>query len=837
VIARQRYPVTIGVILISAAFVLLQCWEYIFPLGRGWIYDYGAGLETIPTHLALVRQQALGSLWAAFVAGGVDRLSFFGNADSPWLLDTWLFLAFSPATASGLHMFLQIWLGAVFTGIYCHSKLRLNFALTVFSALIYAAFSYPVFGHLFNSAVIPLLACILTSPRNRKWPILLLSGLLTSLVTSLSQGFPFIVLFLALWAVLVERLSIRTAVVTLVSFSVGYLLLKLPTLLAILASASSSQRSGEFRYDSLIDTSVLYTESDFLYSDVHMWTYAQITSGFFLAIVAALLLMHFIRRAHPSEHNAYPVAAVAGMLVVYVILASGIAVPVRDALTPVLPWLGSFNMVRTITTAGAFLNSVLTTAGIALLSQIFGQAQFRRNLIAVLVALLFTATISPRYIARGEMLALVGLYCTALILAWLASRRGVTAAHGADAPRNRRIDLAIIAPCMIALIAYGILWPKASLGAFRQSPDTGYNLYHMPAVAEIERNDRSAHRFASVLPLQPAYALSNGVETIDGWANLYSSQFRNYWLAILDPLFKVRPQERAIFGADGGRPQDHYIFLGTGAFLPDDKPGGMNIDLRFNMSLLSLMNVGYLLSFYPLDSQYLQPVYTPANPHAAGELWGAANGRAAKLSAANANLDFWTSLLGGAKAFVERRPDAPDRVYAYKNLCALPRVFAVDSIQIHNSEPEVLQSLSNASPDELLHRGHVVATNSPDLSAQLARPIIRLLKYRSDRLSFTATADGDSFVVVGNTWAPGWKAYVDDAEVSLTKVNYIQMGIGLKGAGTHRVELVYAPPYGRFHVIPLPSFFNYAAPVPPMELNPTPLPAVCSSTSPRLSDR
>ena len=69
------------IVLVAAASALTQAYEYIFPLGHGWAYDYGAGLETIPVHVALVNQHALGSSLAPFVAGGIDRLSFFGNAD------------------------------------------------------------------------------------------------------------------------------------------------------------------------------------------------------------------------------------------------------------------------------------------------------------------------------------------------------------------------------------------------------------------------------------------------------------------------------------------------------------------------------------------------------------------------------------------------------------------------------------------------------------------------------------------------------------------------------------------------------------------------------------
>jgi hypothetical protein len=823
--------VAAGIILAGAIFALLQSWEYIFPLGQGWIYDYGAGLETVPVHLALA-QQSLDSLWTTFVAGGVDRLSFFGNADSPWLLSTWLFAVLSPATASGLQMFLQVGLGAIFTGLYCRSKLQTTPAMSMFCATLYAAFSYPVFGHLFNSTVIPILACVMTWPRSRNWLALFACGFITSLLTSLSQGFPFIVSFMALWSVLVERIAIRYVAGLLLAFSGGYLVLKLPTLLAILANAPTSQRSGEFRYDSLIDTSVLYTESDFLYSDIHMWTFTQITSGFFLALGGGLLVLGLVDRSGRQDDGSRTLAgSVVGMFIVYMLLASGIAVPIRNVLAPVLPWLGSFNMVRTITTAGAFLNSMVATAGIALFSHQLRRGHYRRCLLAILSALAFTATISPTHIARDEMLALVGLFCGACALGWLASKPAANNRDEAGSAAVSRINIAIMAPCMIAVLAYGILWPKASLSVFRQSADTGYNLYHMPAVARIESNDHSPHRYASVLPLQPAYALSDGIETIDGWANLYSSQFRRFWLAILDPLFKARPQERAIFGADGGRPQDHYIFLGTGSIIPGDAPGIMNVDLRFNMTLLSLMNTGYLLSYYPLQSRFLQPVYTPENPYPQVEHWGPANGRAIRLSAENDKLNFWKALPSGANAFFEHRPAPPDRVYAYRNVCALPRVFAVDALQHHDDDATVLQSLATASPVDLLHNAHMVGELAPVLSKQLSQPVIRVQTVRSDQLLFTTNSDGDAFIVIGNTWSAGWKAYVDEVEMAPVRVNYIQIGIPLR-AGSHRVRLAYAPSYDwAFRLVAMPLNFQHLEPQSRWDFKSETLPAACGSSS------
>jgi len=212
------------VLFAAAASAFGQAYEYIFPLGRGWIYDYGAGLETIPVHIALVNQHALGSSLAPFVAGGVDRLSFFGNADSPLLLSTWLLAFLSPPVANGFHMLLQDFIGSAFTGLLCKDRFKLGMPISAVAAVAYTSFTYPVFGFLFNAALIPFFAWYLTAPHTRSLIALFFIGLGTSCLTSLSQGFPFIALFIALWMPIIARASIWTTARTLAAISIGYFL-------------------------------------------------------------------------------------------------------------------------------------------------------------------------------------------------------------------------------------------------------------------------------------------------------------------------------------------------------------------------------------------------------------------------------------------------------------------------------------------------------------------------------------------------------------------------------------------------------------------------------------
>ena len=358
--------------LVAAGAALTQAYEYIFPLGHGWVYDYGAGLETIPVHVALVNQHALGSSLAPFVAGGIDRLSFFGNADSPLLLSTWLFAFLSPPVANGIHMMLQSFVGSMFAGLLCHDRLKLGTPISAVAVVTYVSFSYPVFGFLFNAALIPFFAWFLTVPQTRSWSALLLIGLAASFLTSLSQGFPFIALFIALWMPTMACASVRSTARTLLGITIGYCAGKLPTLLAILNSVGQSQRSGELKYDSLIDTPILYTESDFLYNERHMWTYTQMVPAFFAAICAVFLAFTLVQRwrrasdVNEADRTAPFFAAVLRLGIIYVILASGILLAIRTLLIPAFPWLGSVNMVRTITASGALLNTLIVAYGLTI---------------------------------------------------------------------------------------------------------------------------------------------------------------------------------------------------------------------------------------------------------------------------------------------------------------------------------------------------------------------------------------------------------------------------------------------------------------------------------------
>ena len=807
------------IMLVAAGAALTQAYEYIFPLGHGWVYDYGAGLETIPVHVALVNQHALGSSLAPFVAAGVDRLSFFGNADSPLILSTWLFAFLSPPVANGIHMMLQSFVGSMFAGLLCHDRLKLGMPISAVAVVTYVSFSYPVFGFLFNAASIPFFAWLLTVPQTRSWPTLLLVGLAATFLTSLSQGFPFIALFIALWMPVMAGASVAGTAKTLLGITIGYCAGKLPTLLAILNSVALSQRSGELRYDSLIDTPILYTESDFLYNERHMWTYTQAVPAFFAALCAAFFAFALVQRWRHDSYvdEADPTAplfvAILRLGIIYVILASGILLAIRTLLIPAFPWLGSVNMVRTITASGALLNTLVVAHGLAAIEWAIRRGAFGWVIVGASAAVGFCWIIRHSETVPTDYALLLLILTTGMIISALW---GGGQTHGAA--------LVSVLTAALALF-YGSLAPKILLAPLRDAPQSGFARYYIPAIHEIEGRDRTLHRYASVLPLQPASALVSGIESLDGWANLYSSKFRQFWLAILGPLFEELPEERRIFGTEERPPQDHFIFLGTGAFLPSDPIGGMDVDRRFNMNLLSLMNVGYLLSYYPISSKYLVEIHAPVRPLERTN-WDYATGRVVGLAEPGGG---WPSMVRGLLSAVEGPQNAEDRVYAYRNVCTLPRAFSVARLEQHDSDREVMRSLIAGSPAELMRTAHALNTDAPPVAEHLAALSLRLTAYRAGEIDLDAAGAGEAVIVFAYTWLPGWRAYIDGHEVSVFRVNHTQIGLHLPKSGTFHIKLAYEPAYSWLTDIVTTMTPPAVSQAPDHELGLSEFPPVCAS--------
>ena len=364
-----------------------------------------------------------------------------------------------------------------------------------------------------------------------------------------------------------------------------------------------------------------------------------------------------------------------------------------------------------------------------------------------------------------------------------------------------------------ALAVFMLLQPKVFL-FYRNGVDSwGEKNYQVRSIDGLRKEETEPFRVASVLPLQPAYAYAQGLETADGWANLYPKVYREYWLRVLAPLFENVPGAKEIFDPENGRPQDHYIFLGADLIHPTvgALPGedaklalveGFDVDRRFNLRMVGLLNVKYLLSEFPLKGKGLQLVHAPINRPTIAYSRDWATGWLSPPSGPRGNgipeqlRNAMSDVVGAT-----RRKALGKDLYIYRLEDVVPRFRFVSEVEIHRSGKAVLDRISSMSADALRTTAILEVPGSDGVSAgaNLADGRVNVVRYRPSQIELNLEIGGNGFLVIGNTWSPFWRAMVDGREKTLVRTNHAQLGMSIE-PGSHKVTLVYLPPYRSYEL-------------------------------------
>src|SRR5262249_9915488 len=198
-----------------------------------------------PAYLALAADDRNFSLWAPFVAGGVDRLAFWGNAD-PISVEMLFFSPLPVWLANGLHRFLQYFVAVLFAARVGKDQLGLDLRWSAYLGGLHGCFAYQTAGALFTIAGVPLLIWIidrLTRP-NRSWILALAAGAGFSVFTTFTFSDPYLLLFAAMWLVILQRRYSLHAIRQFFLFSIALLAADSPQLFAVASNAALSHRAG-----------------------------------------------------------------------------------------------------------------------------------------------------------------------------------------------------------------------------------------------------------------------------------------------------------------------------------------------------------------------------------------------------------------------------------------------------------------------------------------------------------------------------------------------------------------------------------------------------------------
>lgn len=76
--------------------------------------------------------------------------------------------------------------------------------------------------------------------------------------------------------------------------------------------------------------------------------------------------------------------------------------------------------------------------------------------------------------------------------------------------------------------------------------------------------------------------------------------------------------------------------------------------------------------------------------------------------------------------------------------------------------------------------------------AQRADESVRITNYQPEHVSLSVQAQSDAYVLLTDTWYPGWVARVDGVETAIQRGDYIFRVVRVN-AGTHEIEFEYRP--------------------------------------------
>jgi len=163
--------------------------------------------------------------------------------------------------------------------------------------------------------------------------------------------------------------------------------------------------------------------------------------------------------------------------------------------------------------------------------------------------------------------------------------------------------------------------------------------------------------------------------------------------------------------------------------------------------------------------------------------------------------DFSEPLLDlfNVKFVVARSPPGPsfrrfaeDHVYE-RTKSPLPRAWIVHEVEVIQDVDEVARRLRGGG-FPLARKGMVPARSEEfsSLSPGKGPSQVKIKTYTHNRVRLAASCAGRSLLILGDTFYPGWRAYVDGRAVAVHCVDYVFRGVVLP-PGEHEVTFVYQP--------------------------------------------
>jgi hypothetical protein len=134
-----------------------------------------------------------------------------------------------------------------------------------------------------------------------------------------------------------------------------------------------------------------------------------------------------------------------------------------------------------------------------------------------------------------------------------------------------------------------------------------------------------------------------------------------------------------------------------------------------------------------------------------------------------------------------------EKANVYENEDVLPRAFVADRPIVIKDEKKILERLKSRDFDPAKE---VILEEDfsfpPSTIYRLPSEKVDILKYSPAEVTVKAQISESKFLVLSDSYYPGWKVYVDDRKSKIFRADYILRAVHLE-PGRHIVRFMYAP--------------------------------------------
>jgi hypothetical protein len=158
---------------------------------------------------------------------------------------------------------------------------------------------------------------------------------------------------------------------------------------------------------------------------------------------------------------------------------------------------------------------------------------------------------------------------------------------------------------------------------------------------------------------------------------------------------------------------------------------------------------------------------------------------------AKGNINVFNML--NTKYFIMADPNSRQPV-AQQNPGALGPAWFVSAIKFVNNADEEMKALDNFNPADTViidkrEQSKIKLSVGKDSASK-----IQLINNQNDRVSYSSSSSKDGFAVFSEVYFEGgWKAFIDEKETPIVRVNYVLRGLSIP-SGNHTIEFRFEPP-------------------------------------------